>query len=112
MVRGWTNDCRSKITFRLSCSASLRIKSFKSLLHVRLRRVEAGATKMELILHIRGVGGDRQRKLLRGFLPLLVRFVAHALLEILVALFGEGRRGQQQQAGGKQQGNQSAGFCL
>ncbi len=58
---------------------------------------------MELILHVRRVGSDGERKLLGGLVPLLRLLEVHATFEVFLAFFAERRDWQGQQANGKNQ---------
>ena len=53
---------------------------------------------MQLIIHIRRIGGERQRELLRSLLPVLGLLVLHAAIEVVSALLAKRAHRHSQQA--------------
>ena len=60
---------------------------------------------MKLKLRVRRIGRQRQRVLLRRFLPLLRLLVFQAAFEVVPALLGKGRHRHNQQAQDDNKGN-------
>src|SRR6059058_709895 len=58
-------------------------------LHEHLRRVKDRTLIVQPIIHVRWIGGQRQREFLSGLLPLLVLLSLHAAIVVIFSLLSD-----------------------